>query len=134
MPNVTSFQQRTRRLVIDFDTDDEESLTVLYRPRAITPRMERAFQALNQSGDADQVIFDSLNALIVSWDLTDDAGTELPRTKDALQDVPSSLLLHVFQKIAQDLNPNAQPSETSRNGSAPTVIAEPSRTGTSFSS
>ena len=74
MPKVTTYAQRTRRIVVPFEEDDDEPLTIEYRPRAITPRMERAFQDLQASGQADQVIYDSLHALIESWDLTDDDG------------------------------------------------------------
>ena len=131
MPKVTTYAQRTRRIVVPFEEDDDEPLTIEYRPRAITPRMERAFQDLQASGQADQVIYDSLHALIASWDLTDDDGQEIPRTKDALQDLPSSVLLRVFEKISEDIRPNQERSSTSLNGSAPKATGDRVPTGSS---
>lgn len=133
MPKVSTYKQRTRNLTVEFEDGDDDPLHLAYYPRAITPRMERAFQDLQASGQADQVIYDSLAALIQSWDLTDDDGTEIPRTKDGLQDLPSSLLLHVFNSIAEDIRPLAVRSSTSPNGSAPVASEDRSQIGSSFS-
>jgi hypothetical protein len=133
MPKVSSYAQRTRKLTIEFAEDDDDPLHLVYYPRAITPRMERAFQELQASGQADQIIYDSLGALIQSWDLTDDDGQEVPRTRDGLEDLPSSLLLHVFEKISEDIRPNAQRSSTSPIGSAPMASEDHALIGSSFS-
>jgi hypothetical protein len=131
MPKVSSYAQRTRNLTVEFEDGDDDPLRLTYYPRAITPKMERAFQDLQASGQADQVIYDSLHALIASWDLTDDDGQEIPRTKDALQDLPSSVLLRVFEKISEDIRPLAQRSSTSPNGSAPKATEDRAPTGSS---
>lgn len=133
MPRVSTYAQRIRNLTIEFEDGDDDPLHLTYHPRAITPRMERAFQDLQASGQADQVIYDSLNALIQSWDLTDDDGQEIPRTKDALQDLPSSLLLRVFEKISEDIRPNSERSSTSPNGSVPAASGDRAQIGSSFS-
>lgn len=132
MPKVSSYAQRTRNLTLAFD-DDDDPLHLTYYPRAITPKMEKAFQQLQASGQADQIIYDSLRALIQSWDLTDDAGVEIPRTREGLEDLPSSLLLHVFERISEDIRPNAGRSSPSPNGSAPAASEDRALIGSSFS-
>lgn len=133
MPKVSSYAQRTRKLTIEFAEDDEDPLHVTYYPRAITPKMERAFQKLIASGEPDQIVYDSLHALIQSWDLTDEDGQEIPRTREGLEDLPSSLLTHVFEKISEDIRPNAERSSISPNGSGATASEDRVLTGTSFS-
>jgi hypothetical protein len=133
MPKVSSYAQRTRKLTIEFAEDDDDPLHLVYYPRAITPRMERAFQELQASGQADQIIYDSLGALIQSWDLTNEFDEEIPRTREGLEDLPSSLLLHVFEKISEDIRPNSARSSTSLNGSVPTASEDRALIGSSFS-
>jgi hypothetical protein len=133
MPKVSSYAQRTRNLTIEFTEDDDDPLHLTYYPRAITPKMEKAFQKLIASGEPDQIVYDSLHALIKSWDLTDEDGQEIPRTKEGLEDLPSSLLSYVFEKISEDIRPNPQRSSNLPNGSAPMVSEDRALIGSSFS-
>jgi hypothetical protein len=133
MPKVSSYAQRTRNLTIEFTEDDDDPLHLTYYPRAITPKMEKAFQKLIASGEPDQIVYDSLHALIKSWDLTDEDGQEIPRTKEGLEDLPSSLLSYVFEKISEDIRPNPQRSSNLPNGSAPTASEDRALIGSSFS-
>lgn len=132
MPKVSGYRERTRQIRIEFDGDDED-LNVEYRPRAITPRMEDQFQTYIDENHGERVVFDSLAAMVVTWDLTDDAGVPIPLTPDALNDVPSSVLTYVLNKLREDIRPNPQPSPASVNGSVPAASAEPAPTGSSLS-
>jgi hypothetical protein len=134
MPSVSSYKNVIRPLTIPDQDSPDLDLHLHYRPRAITPKMERAFQELQASGEADRVVYDSLKALIVQWDLTDDQGVVIPLEPEPLSDVPSDLLLHVFRKIQEDLRPDPTKLRALPNGSVAVQATAPTQTGTSFTS
>lgn len=133
MPKVSSYAQRTRNLTIEFTEDDDDPLHLTYYPRAITPKMERAFSKLQNTDEADQILYESLRALVAWWDLTDEDGAEIPRTREALELLPSQLIKRVVDALQDDMRPNPERSSTSPNGSVPKVNEDRVPIGSSFS-
>lgn len=84
-----------------------ESLDVTYRPGAVTPAsLARATSALGESLDerssqlaAVDLMVQFLGDVLVSWNLTDDDGVELPTSRETLQQLPIEALARVFSTI-----------------------------------
>jgi hypothetical protein len=131
MPKVSSYTSKTRRLVIPFEEDDDEPLTVVYRPRGLKTETLTQLQAAKATEQFDQLVCVQIIALVESWDLTDEDGTPVPITPESLAAIPVTLLSHVFDKINEDIRPNPARSSTSLNGSAPKATEDRAPTGSS---
>ena len=84
-----------------------ESLDVTYRPGAVTPAsLARASSALDASSNDQETQFAVIDLMVhflgdvlVSWNLTDDDGNEMPTNRDSLQLLPIEALARVFAAI-----------------------------------
>jgi hypothetical protein len=94
----------TRTVSIDLGG---ETLDVTFRPGAVTPAsLARATAAFNENTDerssqlaAIDLMVQFLGDVLVSWNLTDDDGAELPTSRDTLQLLPIEALARVFAAI-----------------------------------
>ena len=85
----------------------DEALEVTYRPGAVTPAsLARATAALDGATDerssqlaAIDLMVQFLGDVLVSWNLTDEDGTELPTNRETLQLLPIEALARVFAAI-----------------------------------
>lgn len=84
----------------------DESVTVVYRPSAITPELEDQLReyAADQRGGAALVAL--LAQCLVEWDVLDDTGTPLQPTTENLRRLPIAFLGQVVQALMEDLRPN----------------------------
>lgn len=93
---------------IEVEFDNEETLKVEYRPASYTPaqlskmRAESEAAAENDEDAALSRMVDTMLQLLVSWDLTEDDGTEIPLTREALQHVPLNLFNEVISAVGED--------------------------------
>lgn len=107
------------------------ALQITYRPDVITPRFQKAVQAAQVTQDVDSFLCWPLSELIADWDLTEDDGTPVATTPDAIGALPVPLLLAILNAITEDMAPNSTRGAASSNGSSPTAGSATSPAGTS---
>jgi hypothetical protein len=136
MPTLSHLTLNRATLVIDTDGGP---LTITYRPGGITPKVYGAIRALagqdtaHLSADEQAAMLatttDVLAALLIAWDLTDDAGVPIPPTLDGLQSVPYDYQLFLVGKLAgeQTLGEanGARPSAASSTPTLPRARTKP---------
>lgn len=128
MPRLDELVELTRPLVVAFGGVD---LTLSYRPSAVTPRFQKAVAAAQRDGDLDALILDPLCRLIAEWDLTDEDGTPVALTPDALADLPVPVLVGLMTAIGEDMAPDPTRGAGSSSTSPRTAVSAASRNGTS---
>lgn len=105
--------RQTKTVTVRFE-DTEDTLTVSYRPRNLTPAMQAAFERASREGRYTEVLLDGIRGLVAEWDLIGEDGEPVPFTAEALADVPLLVLSAVAEVIGRDVT--ADP--LSSNGSA----------------
>lgn len=88
-------RDKTRTVKVEWG---DETAGVTYYPNRVTPRWEEQFQQAESSTDMAEV----LTHLLKSWEIVDENGEDLPPTVDVMVELPSSLLIHVFDEIRTD--------------------------------
>lgn len=127
MPSITQLVDAKRTVMVPFA---DTALTVSYRPGVVTPRLQKAIAQAQRDQDLDAGLLWPMAELLAAWDLTDDDGSVIATTPDALADVPASVLLTVLAAIGEDMAPNPSSAERSSNGSSPTASSAPVLNGT----
>lgn len=94
-----------------------ESVTFVFDAAKMTMRRDRAIK------NSDEETMAKLIAeVIISWNVTDEAGVPLPFTADELMDLSSSALI----RLLQGLNKAAQPSDAEGEvSSGPSSLSPP---------
>jgi hypothetical protein len=83
----------------------DADVTIVYRPSGMTPAL------IDEISSADGMSLpDFLTRLLVSWDVTDDAGVAWPTTPSALAELPVAFLRLVRNAIMEDLRGPKAPS------------------------
>jgi hypothetical protein len=79
-----------------------ETVAVSYNPGAVTIN---ALDALTAGDTAQNVaaIVDGLAAFLVSWDVIDDAGAQLPVTRETLREMPMAFIAAVMTAVSSDM-------------------------------
>lgn len=80
-------------------------LTVVYRPRLITPEFQEAWVLAQRTNVVSGAIYGPLSELIVKWDLLDDEDQPYGTDAEALKRVPTVALLLVMKAILSDIDP-----------------------------
>lgn len=87
---------------------DLGSVSVVYRPRVLTPNWEAGVGAAEREGDHERSIYGPIRDLVVSWDLQREDGEPYELTSEGLADVPRSVLQSVLIGVILAARPNAQ--------------------------
>ena len=129
MPRLANMLGATGRVEIPVPGD--EPLVVVYRRSALTPRVQGRMMDVQKLA-GDQVGSDEMRSLcevfaqiISSWNLTDEDGTVIAITPDALMDVAFSTLNMVMEAIGAENRPDPLSGNGSSNGSSPTADLGP---------
>ncbi len=115
--------KETRDVVVVYDG---EEVNVVYRPGAITPKMQMvaarmqdmgadedgkkaktAAQAGAEMADVIREFVEVIELLVAKWDITDDDGVMLPVTVATIREMPMGFLSAVFGASVGDMRPNA---------------------------
>lgn len=110
---------KKRDLVVHFDGAD---LKVVYRPLSYTPRQmdEMAAEASASEGRPSRRILETMQKLLITWDLTDehevlipiegdiDAKDESGKYTHPLYDVPSNVFVAIIGAANEDQQPGGQ--------------------------
>lgn len=89
----------------------DETLTVTYRPEALTPAMLVAMDEAKTTKQQMDVVAGLLAEMVASWDLTV-GGEPYPLEKDALLQLPLGFLNTVFQALTEAERPKDGKSAT----------------------
>lgn len=73
----------------------QETLNVVYNPAFLTPAREQQMADETESQQVAELIVGT----VLEWDLTDDDGTPIPLTIEAVKDLPVILLGRIFSAI-----------------------------------
>jgi hypothetical protein len=121
---LESLSSKRVTLTIPLDPSDPagDALRVVYRPRAITPRLEKAMREAAAADDEDEIITKLARhfcTLVVEWDLRarSDSVEPVPLTAEGLLDVPSSVILDIYRAINADQMPDPTTGKDSRKRS-----------------
>lgn len=95
--DLATASKKQVKLVVDID---DEKLTLEYRPRIITPKLQ---MELSQIEGPD--LHHLLAAIICSWDL-ENGGKPVKLTVESLSAVPVEILNAALQAIMADMRPN----------------------------
>lgn len=98
-----------------------ESVTVVFDGAKLTSRWAQAVRNAEAAEDLD-VIVGKLSEILISWDVTDEQGAEVPPSKDVLLDLPAKALGALTQRLQEA----ALPSDAEGNASSPSVSVQPS--------
>lgn len=102
MPKFSSLVQKTVPLAIQFGG---ETLNVVFNPTVYTPAFEDLVNTTGKQVGHDQMT-EMASELLVSWDLTNDEGTAIPTTTEALRQLPIHLLAAVLKPIVATFAPD----------------------------
>ncbi len=99
-----------------------ESLSVTWRPAALTPALEaRVGDVADQPASAQTaVLVEVLSRLLAGWDLTEDDGSPVPTSVERLRDLPTAFLWAVYGGLSAEAAPKAPVDPPSDAGSTPT--------------
>jgi hypothetical protein len=111
-------QVARNRATLTLDFGEGASLTVVYRPGAITPRqLHRTYPEADTPfadlPDAEQralmeEVTRSLGNCLLDWDLLDNDGQPIPATPEGLQDVDYVVQTVVWKAISEDQRPGKE--------------------------
>lgn len=124
---LSDLARDTRKIEIEWDG---ETMGLTYRPGEYTPEMESAFvESLNSNlpGNAFARI---LSKLIVSWEMLDDGGQEVPHDYETLAQIYTVFLTHVFNAITEDQTSAREDRKNSGGGSPKRAKSVTARSGT----
>lgn len=100
---ISKIMNRKHRVVVPFDS---ERLNVVYRP--YSANIERkALEKTDGRWDNASLVY-LLNQILIEWDLQDEDGQPYATTIEALEVLPTTLLMQVFQSIAEAMKPKAE--------------------------
>lgn len=137
MPSLRNMVGETG--VIEIPVSNDEPLVVHYRRGVMTPRRQMKILQTQRgiataAGDTPDpqvlmVMVELLADLIVSWNLTTDAGLPIPTDLDSLQDVEMEILVAIMTEIGRQGRPDPLSGDGSNNGSSPTASSGPRQIG-----
>lgn len=108
-----------------------ESMTVIYRPKKITPAFQEHIARAEGSTAVRDALYGPVASLVAEWDLTHDDGTPIdPSSVEALREVPSVVLFAVVKAVMEDMQAGPLLGGASNNGSSPRASSEPRLIGT----
>jgi hypothetical protein len=108
-------------------TMGQESVSVTFDAAKMTGRWEREVAQAVADEDAIKVS-DLVLGCFIGWDVTDDAGSPLPISKDLLLDLPGKALISLLNGMRQAANPSSEEGNGSASTSftpAPNSISSP---------
>lgn len=106
MPSLADILSPARDVKVE--TPSGETLTVTYRPDSMTLGQELRIaeaQADNDKAALIRAFTEWAIATIDRWDLTNNDGDVWPLTDDALQTLPESVLMWIFEAVNADATP-----------------------------
>lgn len=117
--SLNDMRRKTRVLPIDYFGDTFE---VEYMPAKMTPAKIDELRALNDSDAyyddeiplsyAEEMV--TLFDFIVHWDITDEAGNELPVSAEVIRQLPMKVINSIVAAVVEDSRPTEKKSRRSR--------------------
>lgn len=133
--NLKPIKDATKTFVATWeDTDPPQSLTLTYKPAIVTPAVEDQIREAAKNNE-DDILIDLLLFVLVEWDVLDlrdpDQQTVLDlNDRDAIKEqVPSSVIKWMIDRIGEDRSPKAKKPATLRRGSLLADGGDPRRNG-----
>lgn len=111
---LSAFKDEVRKVAVRVG---EGSVELSYRPAAHTARYERRLVELQSSDHPAASLCEALADVLVGWDLEDDQGGALPVSLDALEELPTKVVVQFLAAIREDMVPNPTSGEPSAAGS-----------------
>lgn len=96
----------------------DETVTVTYRPGALTLETVERIGSLSSSGSEASAIVEVFASVLESWDIETEDGQYLGVDPAAIKKVPVRFLFEIFSIITEDARPDPQIGEASE-GSSP---------------
>jgi hypothetical protein len=117
------------------DEPDGDKVTVSYKPRAMTPKLERKFNKLmaeirSESDDTESLVnarqvMQMFLLVVPEWDFREtEEGPTIPLTEEGLEDVPAQFLGYLLTEITKDQTPDPT-TETPSSPSSGTTTSTP---------
>jgi hypothetical protein len=125
--NLSDLKKDERTCTVDFG---EESGEVTYRPSAYTPETEDAYQREIEKRRPSGGAADLVSRLVISWDVIDDHGEQVPVSLEILRGMPSEFLFSVIAAIIKDLNTKRDDRKNSEDGLPRAASRAKGRSGT----
>lgn len=107
----------TATAVVHVGPAEDDNVTVVYRPGALTLETADKLVEARNSDFAIRAVEELLRPLLVSWDLTDDEGNEIPCNEETLKKVPLNFLGMLVEQITMDNRPTPEEGKGSGDGS-----------------
>jgi hypothetical protein len=124
---LTHLLQDVRTCTVEYD---DESAQVTYRPSAYTPEAEDTYQREIDARRPSGGCADVLSVMLLSWEVLDEDGVEIPIELELLRGMPSAFLFAVMAAIVRDLNTEREDRKNSGDGLRPKASREHARNGT----
>jgi hypothetical protein len=106
---LSDLKTEKRSIEIDWHGD---KVAVTYDFLALTPLLQAEMAEAVKLNDVSGLV-KLLAALLISWDVLDDANERIPPTLDNLMPLPLAFLNVVAQAIGEDIRGNPQNAESS---------------------
>lgn len=91
-------------IVVD---DDPEAFTVWYRPHNMTASIEQKALEWQKNGAELEALVETFIPVVAKWDLRMTEDSEIvPLTREAVAEVPSSILMLILEQVGQHRNPD----------------------------
>lgn len=85
-----------------------DNVAITYRPGEMTPRKTSEIVEQAQTGEVANPTVELLLNALVSWEIVDDQGKELPVTRELLEDAPGPFLNAISEAIGEDARPKTK--------------------------
>jgi|GEM_PF-4590032 len=110
--SLSNLRNNTRNLKIRFENVEGDLNLVIY-PHRYTPELQKRWEDSATDTNYDEMA-GVLGEIIDEWDLLDDNGETLPIDGDTVILLGLSVILAMFEKIGEAINPQAKSRR--RNG------------------
>lgn len=107
-----SSKKVTLTLPLDEDNPDSDTITLVYKPKALTKAYEREFNEImahqNEQMVGAEITIRTFLLMVTSWDakLKDSDSDPIPLTPEGLENVPTQSLQYLLRKIGEDQQPD----------------------------
>lgn len=123
---LTDLVAGKRSIAIEFEAG---VLNITYDPSVITADNEREEIAMRMRGLVINSLAQSLERMIVEWDLVDDKGKPIPIKLESLTALGYDVLNYIMRSINEDFRPNVLTAgrsggTSSANGKVPAEVAD----------
>lgn len=103
---LSDLAAKQRHLTVDLG--DGMSVTVSYKPHALTLADEQELMEAQGTATATHLIAERLCRVLTIWDVMDDDDTPLPITPEVMGTLPGKFLADILTAIREDQSPNAR--------------------------